>query len=219
MTNIAFRISLPFIDVKLDELYALCDRVAIYEHPADATVERTHIHGLLLGCKRKEDTIRNNFFKDKYEYSMKTKYKNRAGRAVPVDINFMAYMAKGIYDPSFLKGITMVEADYYKSLWAKREPANVVCFEGKLTTEQIEKAWKVKRLTKRQLIDTMMISYHHNMETEEVLLLIREVLMANNEVLGRWKCMDFYDALLMYADADRWMDGIVYQINKRDRKT
>ena len=218
MTNIAFRISLPFSDINLDALYDLCDKVAIYEHPADANVKRSHIHGLLLGCKRKEDTIRNKFFKDKYEYSMKSTYKNCKEQIVKVDIGFMTYMSKGKYEPSFLKGITMVEADYYNSLWnAPKQTKVLVAFNGHLIA-QPENITTRKKLTKRQLIDVMMEKYKPEASTESVLILIRECLIAHNEVLGRWKCMDFYDALLMYADEDRWMDGILNQINKRDRK-
>lgn len=209
MTNIAFRISLPFADVNLDELYALCDKVAVFEHPSDAIVQRTHIHGLLIGCKRKEDTLRNKFFKGKYEYSMKTEN---------VSISFITYMSKGKYIPLYLKNITQDVIDLYTGAWRPKEKpvTNLVCFNGKLVREIDESK---KKLTKRQLIEVMMIKYNERMDTETVLLLIREVLIAHNEVLGRWKCMDFYDALLMYADADRWMDGIVTQINKRDKKT
>jgi len=216
MTNIAFRISLPFADVNLDELYALCDSVAIYEHPQDATVKRTHIHGLLIGCKRKEDTIRNRFFKGKYEYSFKTTYQ-RGLELVPVDMGFITYMAKGIHTAVHIRNISPDEISHFTALWGVKKPQNIlVSFEGHLISEPLESK---KKLTKRKLVEIMMIKYNPRMDNETVLLLIREVLIAHNEVLGRWKCMDFYDALLMYADADRWMDGILYQINKRDKKT
>lgn len=212
MSNISFRISLSFSDVNLGELYALCDKVVIYEHPADSSVSRTHIHGLLIGCKRKEDTIRNRFFKGIYEksdYSINTKN---------VSITFITYMSKGKYVPSYTQNVTPDVIELYTNAWipkGEKPVVNLVCFRGKLVPEFDENK---KKLTKRQLIEVMMIKYNDNMDVETVLHLIREVLMAHNEVLGRWKCMDFYDALLMYADEDRWMDGIVSQINKRDKK-
>ena len=210
MTNIAFRISLPFDDVNLGELYELCEKVIVYEHPADSSVQRTHIHGLLIACKRKEDTIRNRFFKGKYEYSMK---------ATGVNIHFITYMSKGRYEPKLVQNINQDVIDVHKEAWVDKSivkpVSHLVCFDGKLIKEVDESK---KKLTKRQLIEIMKSKYSSNLDVEHVLILIREVLMAHNEVLGRWKCMDFYDALLMYADADRWMDGIVRQINKRDQR-
>ena len=213
MTNIAFRISLPFTDVNLGELYSLCDKVVVYEHPADSSISRTHIHGLLIGCKRKEDTIRNKFFKGVYE---KTDYSIKTGH---VDIHFITYMSKGIYIPKYTQNVTQDVIDTHTAAWVPKDtPREQVClvsFNGHLV-RQIDES--KKKLTKRQLVEVMLVKYREHMDVETVLLLIREVLIAHNEVLGRWKCMDFYDALLMYADADRWMDGIVTQINRRDKK-
>lgn len=208
MTNIAFRISSPFTDVNLTELYDLCEKVVIYEHPADSSVQRTHIHGLLIACKRKEDTIRNRFFKGKYEYSMKS---------LNVTLQFITYMSKGIYTPKYLKNVTQDVIDVHTNAWvdpnAVKPEVKLVSFDGHLV-RQVEEPKRIA--TKRFLVEVMRSKYSKGMDVETCFLMIREVLMAHNQVLGRWKVVDFYDALLMYADADRWLDGIVRQINKRD---
>ena len=104
MKNFAFRVSSSYDETKehLANLFELCEKVAIYQHDADEEISRTHIHGLLIGCTKGEDTIRNRFFKGKYQsadYELKTRYEVKEGlmqvkRKYDVDEKYIIYMSK-----------------------------------------------------------------------------------------------------------------------------
>lgn len=113
--NFGFRIHLPFADVKLDNLYEDCEKVIVYEHPPDDEVKRLHIHGLCIGYKYKDDTLRKHF-KGKYEYALTFKNKKTGG---PVDETYITYMSKGEYDPLYVKNFHDDEIQLGKSLGYK----------------------------------------------------------------------------------------------------
>ena len=127
MKNFAFRVSSLYDETKehLANLFELCEKVAIYQHDADEEISRTHIHGLLIGCTKGEDTIRNRFFKGKYQsadYELKTRYEVKEGlmqvkRKYDVDEKYIIYMSKGVLDPMFLKVFTKEETDAFKAQW------------------------------------------------------------------------------------------------------
>jgi len=121
MSVFAFRISVPYTDIGLTllALFDLTEYVAVYEHPADEKVRRTHIHGLLMNCERKEDTLREKFFKPhwKGQYQLATTYKNKDNEIVPVDEGYISYMSKGKYDPEYVKGFTKERLAELKAAW------------------------------------------------------------------------------------------------------
>lgn len=121
MNNFAFRISASYADIgsTLLKLIDLTEKVAIYEHPADEKVANTHIHGLLMTCSRKEDTLREKFFKKhwKGKYQLATTYKDQDNKIQPVNEGYVTYMSKGVYDPSFVKGFTPERILELKALW------------------------------------------------------------------------------------------------------
>lgn len=207
MSNFAFRISVAYEETKLDDLYELCERVIIYQHNADSSVKRTHIHGLIFGCTRKEDTVRNRFFKGKYEYSMKSK----------VDDKFITYMSKGILEPVYVKGFDPELVRLRTTEWQDHKSApgttQVVLVDGKLVKEIPEK----KKKTKRELIEIMVSHYEPHMSDLNMLKVIRKVLIDNNEVVGMYKVLDYYDSLLMFGDKSRWLEMMASKINSRIR--
>jgi len=121
MPDFAFRISVPWIecsDVVLSFLKDISDKLVIYEHEADEDVMRTHIHGLIIGCQRSDDTLRNKLFKVNYtkNYELKSTYKTKTG-TYPVDEKYITYMSKGNLEPSYFHGITKEAIDEYKAAW------------------------------------------------------------------------------------------------------
>lgn len=203
MTTFAFRITDEFINVNLTDLFDICEKVIIYQHNADTSVKRTHIHGLVEGCARKEDTVRNKFFKGKFEYSMKTKAND----------TFIAYMSKGQYDPVYVKGYDLELIAQRKKEGYSPTVTEVKAIDGKLVRTVDEKGKK----TKRELIEIMRSKYVEHMPDTEILKMIRKVLVQNNEVIGMYKVLDFYDALLMYSDKSRWIEMMASKINSRVR--
>lgn len=209
MSDFAFRISVAYDEVKLDDLFDLCNQVIIYQHTADDSIKRTHIHGLIFGCTRKEDTVRNKFFKGKYEYSMKTK----------VDDKFITYMSKGKLDPVFIKGFDSDLVRQRKSEWQDHRITP--------TVEVSEKTSNKK--TKKELLSIMLETYESHwadadkkasmkyMSLDSVLRHIRKVLIANNEVIGMYKVMDYYDSFMMFGNEEGWLQMVANKINSRSR--
>lgn len=130
--NFAFRVHDEFCNVDLSELYELCDKVAVYQHDADEEVNRTHIHGVCIGCSKKEDTVRK-LFKGKYEYALTFKNKKTGGE---VNSTYIAYMSKGCYEPVYVKNISDEEVALGKSLGYKPEKNDK---KGSHTDKQLAK--------------------------------------------------------------------------------
>ena len=99
-----------------------------------------------------------------------------------------------------------------KSLWVDHTKVNVKLVDGKLVREVGK-----NKLSKRELIDIMMADYKIYMPMEDVIKLIRKTLIKNNEVLGLYKVMDYYDALLMYGNKTEFTALIISKINSRGR--
>lgn len=217
MSNFAFRISKPYSDVDLTELYELCDKAVIYEHIADDEVSRTHIHGVLIGCQRKEDTLRNKFFKGIYEkqdYELKSSYKTNDGKKLPVNEEYIVYMSKGILIPEYHKGYTVEEINEYRLKW-KAPKTMVKVVDGKFVLDKKEP----KKKTKYELLDIMRerykgLSVYQRDDLDAVLDIISEVLCENKEVLGEYKCKDYYDSLMMYENRRKWRDSLRRRIER-----
>lgn len=126
MNNFAFRISVPWNDcrdVVLNYLKDISATLVIYEHEADEEVMRTHIHGLIMGCQRSDDTLRNKLFKVMFtkNYELKSTFKRKGGGPLPVSLNYITYMSKGKLEPSYFHGITKEEIDAYRAAWVDYE--------------------------------------------------------------------------------------------------
>lgn len=99
MSNFAFRITIEELRHEfkfIDE----CQKVIIYKHEADASVSRTHYHGLIINYPKKEQTLRNCFVK-KYEYTLK---------CTGITPNFITYMSKGKLEPHYKRWKSEEEA-------------------------------------------------------------------------------------------------------------
>lgn len=125
----AFRVSVSYQDASmiLLELFDMCEKVAVYEHEADEWVKRTHIHGIIMNCSRKEDTLRNKIFKPnwKKDYQLAKTYKkcdeNGVVQVYPVDDGYITYMSKGHLDPMYVKGYIPERIKELKEAWVDYE--------------------------------------------------------------------------------------------------
>lgn len=94
-------------------LQAWCSRVAMeseacvfYEHNADPA--NVHVHGLILGFRKDKKTAKN-WIKEALRMSPKPtewSFKEHQKDGTPLSVDFIAYMSKGKYDPSYVKGFT-----------------------------------------------------------------------------------------------------------------
>lgn len=212
--NYAFRITKSYeeLGLALLPLYDICDRVAVYEHEADTEVSRTHVHGVLIGCKRKEDTVRNKFFKGVYDapdYELKTKYKTAKMDMVPVDAEYIKYMSKGDLDPSFFKGFTQEELDNYRRGWVNH----------KLNESVAEKTSKKSQLTVYEMAVEIMgtdATAHLGLAREDIVDKIIKYLNSKRQAANMYKVRDIYDACMMYSRPQKYVQGCMALIVKRD---
>ena len=176
--SFAIRISRPY-----DEVFEWCDaltadKVAIYEHEADAEVSRTHIHILLLNAKVKPDAMKTRFKKlygeiDKSDWSFKK----------ADDDGFVTYMSKGKLPPKLTKGYDPVDIERLTREWKDPEAQNItVKLENGKFVREVD---TVPKKSKISLLEQMRSELAGSIPTEDSRLrAIRKVLMRNNEVIG-----------------------------------
>lgn len=127
MPNYAPRISLPYNDVSgVINLWAdSCDKVAVFEHPADQKVKTTHVHLILINCKYKTpEALKRIFHKNVCLVDNEItngnglwKWTSKYGEP---DETFIKYMSKGKrYAPKFLKNISPDEVEELASKWVE----------------------------------------------------------------------------------------------------
>jgi hypothetical protein len=229
MKNFAFRVTSSY-DVTVEHLtplYELCEKVAIYQHDADDEIERTHIHGLLIGCSKGEDTIRNRFFKGKYQsadYELKTKYVVKEGimqvkRTYDVDEKYIIYMSKGVLDPMFLKVFTKEETDAYKAQWKnhrekKEDPSER---KKKKPINMFEACRQIVEDELKYKIDETQVRLPWRYSQQEVVEAIIDWSNKNGKPVVAYKCRDYYDCILQQYDPKQYVGIVMNLIFKRDR--
>lgn len=200
-----------------------CDRYCIYQHQPEHNEDNIHIHGLLVNPMyipkgyntaqpETPEHMRRIYFAKYYtnQYSLKK---------CDDETKFITYMSKGQFDPSVYYTHPGAKSEWLplyfqhcKSLWVDHTKVNIKLIDGKMVRELGK-----NKLSKREIIDIMMADYRDYMPMEDVIKLIRKTLIKNNEVLGLYKVMDYYDALLMYGNKTEFTALIISKINSRGR--
>jgi len=145
MTSFFVRITYPYADITelVEKQFAPnCERVAVYEHELD-TNKSTHCHLALINCSKSKKQLVNYAintlvsFKGNKDYSWKKMdeslsllFEQERG---PLDYEEVSirtrmrpfvYMAKGKYEPSFLKSFTTThDSDKWRAMWVDNEEA------------------------------------------------------------------------------------------------
>lgn len=190
----------------LDNIVA--DKVLVYEHESDKEISRTHIHMLLVNPECKPDALKARFKKlygaiDKSDWSFKTAL---------ADVDpYITYMSKGVLPPKLSKGYSIEEITNLTSKWVDPELTKVHLVNGKLVKDIRESVKK----TKRELLEQMRTELSDTSTTRDILRVIRKVLIANNEVVGQYKQMDYYDAYMMYDRKEDWLSAMEMKIAKK----
>lgn len=208
--NLVIRISREYDVIKPWFETFTADKCIVYEHPKDDKVSRTHCHVLVYNASVKPDNMKYHLKKIDSTLKGRTDW---VFSEKEVNDKFITYMSKGIHNPKMYKGYTEDEINKYKSEWVN--PVSLKVDNGKLVIDKPVK--ETKKKTKRELIELMKARYTEDMDTHEICKLIRKVLIENNEVIGLYKFTDYYDALLMYGNKERFLDMVVTKINSRIR--
>lgn len=129
-------------DAFLKSLTPYCEKLVLYEHPPEEG-KGVHVHGLMIGWKKKEDTARNVLKGMRPEGAVKWSYelcqKQKRG-GPPVDEGYIVYMSKGSIDPSYCKGWSDEYIAAQKAKWVDRVP--IVAKSGNYTVTHTAKAKK-----------------------------------------------------------------------------
>lgn len=234
MKNFAFRVSSSYDETKehLAALYELCDKVAIYQHDADEEISRTHIHGLLMTCSRGEDTIRNKFFKGKYDrsdYELKSKYTVKVGpmkvkKSYDVDEKYITYMSKGELDPMFFKGFTKEEIDDYKAQWKNHKEVKEDTKDEDEKEKKPQTVYEIcADILKTELPDPEFderssVQRHWRYDQDEIVSAILAYHNKKRRAICSYKVRDYYDCILHQKVPNRYKEICLNLIWKRDRQ-
>jgi len=210
--NFAFRISVSYQDanIRLLELFDMCEKVAVYEHEADDEVSRTHIHGLIMNCSRKEDTLRNKIFKPnwKKDYQLATTYRSGKDLIItPVSESYITYMAKGKLDPQYVKGFTKEFIDECKGKWINWTPEKIAEeSKEKKTTTVFDHCEAIAKD-----VEELVGDYHLN-----VIAKIIKYQNSKRIKTNTYQVRDWYDTIVSQLKPNDYKNMIWNLIKKRD---
>lgn len=207
-----FRLSRPWAECHepLKKLIEGCDGFVAYEHTHDNEVSRTHIHGVIVGCKWGEDTIRTKYLRkicpDKSDNMLSRTYKDKAtGQRLPINDKSFVYMSKGQYF-MLQKGFNDDFLEACRAAWVP--PAS-----KKVTKTVLEKQATVKKIDMLKEMIELVGDRHY--DTEHVLKCIREVLIKYDQVVGMYKLMDFHDSIMWREEKSSFIKALASKINQR----
>lgn len=211
----AIRLSFAYDSMKdvIERIAAAVEQLIVYQHDKDEKVSRTHIHLLAVGCKHSTDTLKNWIRKhigavEKTDWSFKA-----AERVEEARYRYITYMSKGRLDPLLVKGFSAEDIQRCKLAWVEPDTVRVRAVNGKLVKEIDEAA----NVSKRQLVEEMVAALSGQYcSTRDILIGIRKVLIQHKCVVGMYKVMDYYDAYMMYAHKEQWLDMLADKIDKRN---
>lgn len=202
------------------------DTIVVYEHPADAQVSRTHCHAFVWGLKNPTDTVKNwirlvtgEMKPDKDKWRFSTTWKDsHTGKRHPVenDGKMITYMHKGRYDCKYYKGIDQTQLKAYESEWVDRTKSTLSVKNGKFVKKLPEDGGKA--LTRWEMLEKIREIYDPKKHNEDDTLdLIRNEFERNRQVVGLYKILDFYDALMFYENKTQLYGQVKNALAKRMR--
>lgn len=101
-----------------------CDRIWVYEHPADDKVTRVHCHFLVIGARRDPKGYKNM---SSYKACSLEGNKDHAYKTYDAKYKFecLTYFSKGVYDPVLCKKVDdLVVSEEHKALWVENANDN-----------------------------------------------------------------------------------------------
>lgn len=209
--SLAIRISRKYDDI-FDWIDAIeCEKLIVYEHEADKEVNRTHCHLLVLKPKCKPDALKTRF---KKQYSPTDSGNPLWCWKSALDDDYetyITYMTKGVLSPKLIKGFDLSDMIALAEKYVDPEKTQVELQNGKF----VRSVKETDKKTKRQMLEQMRSRLSDTSSTRDILKAIRKVLMDNNEVIGQYKQMDYYDAYMMYDRKEDWLMAMERKIVKK----
>ena len=186
-----------------------CEELVAVEHEADDEVARTHVHMYVKGVTVTKQTLINQVQKAvpgiaRSDYIHTTTYKDReTGEMKPIDKGLITYISKGSLEPSKLHNISLEEYYEWRAKWVNYE--NVEYKKGDIKRYvTIKETPKERKLRKQDLLAQMITKCANDFSHANVRKAIKQVIKDNGEILGVYKLVDYYDAIMLRHNDNRF---------------
>lgn len=206
-----FRLSRPWAECEapLKPLIDGCVGFAVYEHTHDNEVSRTHVHGVIVGCKWGEDTIRTKYLRkicpNKSDYMLSRTYKVKGTvERPPINDGVFVYQSKGQYF-MLQKGFSDAFLEEQRLKW--------VSPRATMVNTKVEKPATVKRIDMLKEMIELVGDRHY--DTEHVLKCIRQILIKYDQIIGMYKLIDYHDSILWREEKSSYLKALASKINQR----
>lgn len=183
-----------------EKVDAVCSQQIWFEHKADGSVSRTHVHGIVEGLTVSVETLRNWLRFDtlwaptdswsRSDWSFKEQYKSPFGKKA-VDVHMITYMSKGKLEPAHRKGFD--EWRCHRDAWV--EPVR-----RQKKIDAPEQPTLDKQITHWEMLDQVrrLLDKETNPTEECIIEKIIQVHRIHQKLLSRYKIRDFYDSYKAY---------------------
>lgn len=200
-----------FLEEVFKKWASSCQKMIVYQHDADETVNRTHIHCFFSQCKYKTNVSLKNIFHETIETE---RYGNELWAWREGDYlengeeKYITYMSKGKLDPVFNKGYDVNVLAELKSKWVPPKKIEDEVVSKHLTKFEIAHS-VVNYLQKRDVEDP-------TMATDEFIMnrIVKE-LRDNKQAMGIYKTIDIYDTVIMFYNKNKFIKDACNIIEKR----
>lgn len=228
-TDWVIRVSRSYTELGpwIQHLSEKCLRVIAYEHEADEEVSRTHVHLVVIGYSTSDETM-----KSQIRTHFKTKSFPRSDWVFDNELRderkAITYASKKDLQAKFNKGyeasfIAECSAEYLSlDEYSNHNRSKV---QYKIIPEKAEVA------RKRQIDHVMAIvkglqEYHQvgciytALSTEKITprqvheAIYRELIEKHNEIVGRYKWRDYYDAVTSRIHKAKFIDQMIFMCEK-----
>lgn len=196
-----------------------CDKVIVYEHPADVNIKTTHCHFLLVNPSITTEAIKNKFRsvhecgKGSGFWAFTTTYKDKSGQEKPVDTDVIKYYTKGKYDPKFNKGFDETLIATQKAQGYDRHDGNRSRFDVSRGTIDIIQDARItptttvperRRLTQKQIVDQVFEKIGIEKSRDKIIDAICDVIRQHNYTTNHKTIMTLYESYLLYFDDETY---------------
>lgn len=210
------RVSRPYDDLKefIEKLADACEVLVVYEHQADDSINRTHIHAYVEDPKVSTDTMKNWVKKVlKVTSFPKSDWSFTEAR----DRGFITYLSKGQLDPLFVKGIEVEACRLLKADWVeqpqKKGKIQYILKAENPQERKMRQAEMIAEIRRRIHTDAPVddLGYHN---IQNVLHIITDVVVRQNQnVCGRYKIRDYYDTVMALENSHHHHTSMVNFLN------
>lgn len=198
-------------------LIDIAEKAIVFFHDTESA-ERPHYHVYLLGCSRKEDTVRGWLQRaglKKSDWSLRNFCGRKTAKEEITIAGACKYGSKGKYDPFLVKNVSAETISIGKSLGYDKKDK----IEEPVKVNQIPKLtqWDLVGLIQDQIVTYPSYSEHRQYGHMWYMERIAEVLVEHRQPKGMYKCIDLFEMWKMKYDRTTWVREAAVILDRRYR--